>query len=229
MATRKEPFITGEHYHILNRGVDKRDIFGDQEDLDRFFQSINEFNTLEPIGSIYENSRGGSTATNTPDTNIKLVAFVSYCLNPNHYHFILQQMVDGGISEFMKRLGGYTWYFNNKYKRSGSLFQGRFKSVHIDSNEQLLHTSVYVNLNDRVHSCGGSTATGVANAGLTRSSWREYMEDYITEYPENTKNVFCKKDIILDQFRNKNEYKSFAEESLEIIKENKMIQKLLIE
>lgn len=227
MGIRKTPFVTGEHYHIFNRGVDKRDIFGDQEDLDRFFQSITEFNTLEPIGSIHENSRGGSTATH--DTTIKLVEFISYCLNPNHYHFILQQMVDGGISEFMKRLGGYTWYFNNKYNRSGSLFQGRFKSVHIDSNEQLLHTSVYVNLNDKVHSCGGSTATGVMTTGLVRSSWWEYIEDHGGEYPENANNVFCKKDIILDQFKNKNEYKNFSEESLKIIKENKMIKKLLIE
>ena len=180
MGTRKIPFVTGEHYHIYNRGVDKRDIFGDQEDLDRFFKSINEFNTLDPIGSIYESSFGGSTAKYS-----KLVELICYCLNPNHYHFILQQVTDGGISEFMKRLGGYTWYFNNKYKRSGSLFQGRFKSVHIDSNEQLLHTSVYVNLNDKVHSRGGSTAIGVTTAELVRSSWQEYIGNHTGEYTED--------------------------------------------
>ena len=67
-----------------------------------------------------------------------LVQIICYCLNPNHYHLLLKEIKDGGISEFMKRVGGgYTWYFNNKHKRSGTLFQGRFKSVHIKSNEQL--------------------------------------------------------------------------------------------
>src|ERR1700686_1992234 len=137
MPSRKVNLVEGEYYHIYNRGVDKRNIFSDKSDLQRFLQSMKEFNTLDPIGSLYENSfikkkelrgeLGGSSS--------KLVQFVAFCLNPNHYHFILTPLAEKGIEKFMQRLGtGYTMYFNEKNKRSGSLFQGKFKSKHINSN-----------------------------------------------------------------------------------------------
>ena len=201
---RKIPFINGEFYHIYNRGVDKRNIFEDQKDIDRFFQSMNEFNSVEPIGSIYEKffaeKKFGCPAPKTA----KLVNFVCYCLNPNHYHFILEQVADGGISEFMKRLGGgYTNYFNEKHKRSGALFQGRFKSIHVSSNEYLLWVGVYVNLNDRVHQLTKQATHRIQS----KSSWREYIG-------ENEED-FCTKDIILGQFDTKEEYRKVAEETLD--------------
>ena len=204
MSTRKTVFADGEYYHVFNRGVDKRIIYADQYDMDRFFKSLVEFNVVDPIGSLYENSflqLGGPTAK----LSERLVNIIAYCLNPNHYHLILEQLVDGGISEFMKRLGGYAWYFNNKYERSGALFQGRFKAVNIDSNEYLLHASSYVNLNDRVHQLGGPTAKLVPS----RSSWGEYMDDKIKG--------ICEKGIILEQFKNVGEYENFALSSLESI------------
>lgn len=221
MGTRKTSFANGEFYHVFNRGVDKRIVFTDKYDMCRFFKSLIEFNAVDPIGSLYENSRrdrecGGETATHSG----KLVNIIAYCLNPNHYHLILEQLVDGGISEFMKRIGGYTWYFNNKYERNGSLFQGVFKAVHIDSNEYLLHSSVYVNLNNRVHKLDGST-----ELVESRSSWGEYMDPKIEGV--------CEKEIILGQFKNANEYEKFAFSSLESIlqrrEELKDLQELLID
>ena len=150
---RKTNFVNGEFYHIYNRGVDKRNIFSDERDVKRFMQSLDEFNDIEPIGSIYENSSHQALGRPTSKSvkRKKLVNFICYCLNPNHFHFILKQLVDNGISEFMKRLGGYTKYFNEKEKRSGALFQGSFKSIHVNTNEYLLLLSAYVNLNDKVH------------------------------------------------------------------------------
>ena len=209
MGARKEAFVNEEFFHVCNRGVDKRIVFMDEYDIRRFFQSMVEFNTIDPIGSLYENSflqLGGSTAK----LKKELVNIIAYCLNPNHFHLILEQLVDGGISEFMRRLsGGYTWYFNNKHKRSGSLFQGRFKAVHVDSNEYLLHVSAYVNLNDRVHQLGGSTAKLVKSM----SSWGEYTDKRIKG--------ICEKDIILGQFKTIGAYKKFALSSLESIVERK--------
>ena len=202
MSTRKDPFITGEYYHVFNRGIEKRNIFVDVLDVERFLESMRLFNSADPIGSLFELSfnktekLGGLTAKSK-----KLADFVAYCVNPNHYHFILRQLRDGGISELMKRLGGYTWYFNNRHKRVGSLFQGTFKSVYIDSNDYLLHLSSYVNLNDKTHQLGGLTAK------LVRSSWDEYV---------GKSKGFCKKGVILNQFRNKKEYKKFAEDALKI-------------
>lgn len=214
---RKVNFANGEFYHIYNRGVDKRTIFSDDYDIKRFFQSMEEFNVVKAIGSLYENSflKKEQTKVRLGDQlggeASKLVNFVSYCLNPNHYHFILEQVLEGGIEKFMQRIGtGYTMYFNNRYKRTGSLFQGVFKASHIDSNEYLLHSSVYVNLNDRVHKIGD---------GSSKSSWNEYTGKSPSD--------FCKKDIILGQFNNSNSYKIFAESSLADIMERKEAEKEL--
>ena len=205
MSARKKDFANGEFFHIYNRGVDKRIIFLDAYDLERFFKSMLHFNSVDPVGSLYEisfNQLGGET----PKSEKRLVNIVAYCLNPNHFHFILEQIVDGGISEFMKRLsGGYTSYFNNRNKRSGSLFQGVFKAIHIDSNEYLLHLSAYVNLNNHVHKLGGETPKLIES----RSSWEEYTN-------ERT-NGICEKKIILEQFTHPSEYGEFARTSLETI------------
>lgn len=193
----KTPFVVGEVYHVYNRGVDSRDIFNDVFDVERFEESIKMFNSILPIGSIYE-----MTFEKTKKVRVDkpLVKIISYCLNKNHYHLLLEEIVDRGISEFMRRMGGYTWYYNNKYKRDGILFQGTFKSVHVKSNEQLLRVFSYVSLNDRVHQLGGNTAK------LVRSGWKEYINPEI--------DGFCSKALILDQFKSVKDLKSFCEEVL---------------
>ncbi len=212
---RTTPFVEGEFYHVYNRGVDKRNIFSDEMDVQRFFQSMEEFNVVEPIGSIYENSfikdsDDNQLGSSTP--KLQLVNFIAYCLNQNHYHFILEQVADKGVEKFMHRLGtGYTNYFNKSNKRSGALFQGKFKAVHIDSNEQLLHVSAYVNLNDKVHQLGSSTPKLMKS----RSSWEEYVNP-------DSKNSFCNKEIVLGQFKNTKEYQKFAESSLQDIIKRKI-------
>lgn len=216
---RKIKFINEEYYHIFNRGVDKRIIFQDLSDLNRFFQSMQEFNTIKPIGSIYANTLPKNKLRrklrHSVSKDKKLVDFVCYCLNPNHYHFILQQLTDKGIEKFMHKLGmGYAKYFNSKYKRNGVLFQGKFKAVHVNSNEYLLHVSAYVNLNYKLHQLGDSVPKWY------RSSWEEYVED---------KKGICEKGIILDQFENAKEYKKFSENSLKDIRERKEVEKLLLE
>ncbi|HBB36964.1 MAG: Transposase [Candidatus Moranbacteria bacterium GW2011_GWC1_45_18] len=212
---RKIQLAEGEYYHIFNRGVDKREIFSDQLDMRRFLQSMDEFNTLDPIGSIYENFFRDRKEKNK--SKKKLVGFVCFCLNPNHYHFILKQTAEQGIEKFMHRLGiGYTKYFNKRHERSGSLFQGTFKAVHIKTNSYLLHLSAYVNLNDRVHSLGNLVSKSI-------SSWREYTDNF-------SEKTFCgEKRVILDDFKNGEDYRKFAEESLVSIKDKKEMEKLIIE
>ncbi len=198
---RRIPFIEKEFYHIYNRGVDKRKIFSKREDLARFFQSMNEFNTIDPIGSIYQKSFDKNQKSSKP-----LVQFVAFCLNPNHFHFLITQLEERGIEKFMHRLGtGYTRYFNEKYKRSGALFQGRFKASHIDTNEYLLHASAYVNLNFKAHR--------LSEKDLYFSSWSEY---------QNLGNPkFCNKKIILEQFKTNSGYLKFAQSSLTSILKRK--------
>lgn len=204
-AMRKVKFVNGEFYHIFNRGTDKRTIFTDKYDFERFLEGMNEFNSIKPIGSLYENSFRDQLRTREP----KLVNIIVYCLNPNHFHLILEQKRDGGLSNFLQKLGGgYANYFNAKHKRLGTLFQGRFKSKHIDSNTYLLHLSAYVNLNNKVHK--------IKNQNF-RSSWDEYIEE--------SKVNLCKSNIILDQFKNQEEYRAFSESSLLDILHRKELHK----
>ena len=203
----------GGYYHIFNRGVDKRKIFLDRRDLERFYLSMVEFNTLDPIGSIFERSfqKNRPLGSSTSKRNM-LVTFVAYCLNPNHFHFLLRQKAGRGIEKFMQRLGtGYTNYFNERRDRSGVLFQGRFKAVHVETNEQLLHVSGYVNLNYKVHRLGSSTS---------KSSWLEYMEGAYG---------ICETGIILDQFGSPREYGRFVEDSLPLMWERKELDALALE
>ncbi|TSC72066.1 MAG: hypothetical protein G01um101470_422 [Parcubacteria group bacterium Gr01-1014_70] len=212
---RKTPFINSEYYHIYNRGTERRDIVLDVYDTNRFLQSMWEFNTTEPIGSIFENSfRNQSLGNRTPKS--PLVEIVCYCVNLNHFHIIIKQISDNGISEFMKRLGGgYTNYFNKKYKRSGVLFQGKFKDRHIQTNEHLLYLSSYVNLNDMVHGLSRKS-----KHSLIRNSWADYVG-------HQTAINFCSKGIVLGQFATKKAYKKYALETLEYIKEKKLLYKEL--
>jgi len=217
---RNTIFVTGEYYHVYNRGTDKRNIVSDIFDSQRFLQSMDEFNSEEPIGSIFQNSFPKTKKLSGPTT--KLVNIVAYCLNPNHYHFVLEQLVDGGISEYMKRLGGgYTRYFNERYDRNGVLFQGRYKSIHIDSNEYLLYVSAYVNKNNVVHQLSGPTTK------LVRSSWDEYMDRVSMEAS------ICEKKIILEQFENVKMYEKFVDDVIKNVverrQEEKEIDYLLIE
>ena len=105
------PLLNGELYHVYNRGVDKRIVFLDKEDYLRFYQVLNLFNTSEPV----VNFDVARAKMKRGEQSQKLVEIKAYSLLDNHYHLILQQNVDGGISEFMRRIGtGYTSYFNQK-------------------------------------------------------------------------------------------------------------------
>ena len=214
---RKLRFATNEFYHIYNRGNNKRLIFNEFFDLDRFLQSLEYFNTEEPVGGLYLMSFNKNISQKG---NSKLVDYICYCLNPNHFHLIIKQLVDQGVTKIMHRIGtGYTRFFNDKYNSSGSLFQGRFKAKHIDSNEYLLHLSTYINLNTEAHLLRGSASQ------LSNSSWDEYVGG-----SKDKKNYnLCNKDIILSQFKNLSEYKKFAEESLKTIRDRKEMLKILEE
>jgi len=219
---RKIEFANGEYYHIYNRGVDKREVFLDEDDYLRFLTSMREFNRVDPIGSLYEKyltaeRRGLSPqkGDSVPTEIIPLVEIIVYCLNPNHYHIILRQVSEGGVSKFMLKLSsGYSSYFNKKNKRSGSLFQGRFKAVHIDSNEYLLYLSAYVNKNNFIHGYN-------KNDNWTYSS----LPDYLSE--RNGKLI--NKKIILGQFGSIDEYEEFLESNALYMRGKKELTRYLIE
>ena len=154
MPQRKDHLVQGEIYHIYNRGVDKRDIFMDDEDRFRFIHDLFEFNDVNPSPNMNEilfNKKMKNMEVGLPymrEPRKVLVEILAYCLMDNHFHMILRQKAENGITEFMRKLGtGYTNYFNQKYERSGSLFGGKFKSVCIKNDAHLMYLPVYIHLN----------------------------------------------------------------------------------
>lgn len=215
---RDHLFSTDQFYHIYNRGVEKRPIFIDEGDVSRFFVSIQDFNDEGLTGSIYENFYVKKQAKTLGHQVSKspLVKFISYAVNHNHYHFLLQPVIDKGIEHFMHRLDmGYSKYFNAKYKRKGTLWESKFQSKIIDSNGYLLHLSVYINLNHQAHGLGHQVSK------LARTSWGEYLGD--------NSGTICDKSIILSQFNSPREYCEFAEASLQDIIETKLAGRELFE
>jgi REP element-mobilizing transposase RayT len=141
------PLLTNEYYHIYNRGVDKRKIFETESDYIRFYATLRDFNIVEPVGSL----RDVRKKVKKNDLQ-KLVEIKAYALLPNHFHLLVKQNRDGGVSEFLKRIqGGYTSHFNETYQRSGSLLQGTFKRVHVDTDEYYRYLFSYINENHSVH------------------------------------------------------------------------------
>src|SRR5258706_6962168 len=147
MPYRKEPLANGEYYHIYNRGVAKMPTFLDKRDFQRFTQTLVYY--VSPEGK--PKFSAAITETFFQKPTLPIIDIIAYCFMPNHFHLLLKQNTTNGISEFMRKIGNsYTKYFNTKHKRVGPIFQGQFKAIHIDSDEQLLHLSRYIHLNPLV-------------------------------------------------------------------------------
>jgi len=148
---RKDPFITGEYYHIYNRGVDKRIIFKSSLDYERFMMLLYIANssTSFRLDELLNRQSKSFKEILALDKDKPLVSIGVWCLMPNHFHILMRQEVDGGITKFMRKLGvGYSMYFNIKYERQGALFSGPFKSklIGVDDN-YFRHLLGYIHLN----------------------------------------------------------------------------------
>lgn len=146
---RKVPLINNELFHIYNRGVDKRKTFLDIHDYHRFIMLLYLCNSTQPV-DMQKVFREGRTFTDifSIDRGDKLVDIGCWALMPNHFHLVMRPVREGGVTKYMRKLStGYSIYFNQKYQRSGSLFQGKFKSEHIDNDVYLKYIFSYVHLN----------------------------------------------------------------------------------
>ncbi len=154
MALRTDNLVSGEYFHIYNRGNGKSEIFLDKEDYDRFVKLLYVCNS--ELRFVFRNS--------IVDTKIDafdferekpLVSILSWVLMPNHFHIFLisdrSDLLDvdyNPITEFMRKLStAYAMYFNKKYKRTGSLFEGKFKSKHVGEENYFNYLFAYIHLN----------------------------------------------------------------------------------
>lgn len=220
---RKNPLVENEYYHIYNRGVDKRKVFLDDKDFRRFLLAIDLLNDerdglMSRWRDFQKNNPGRADISNFPTSDVgkrrPLVEINAYSLLSNHYHCILKQVAEKGIERFMQKLGNsYTKYFNEKYDRNGVLFQGKFKSTHIESNAMLLRMSVYVNCNSEIH--------GVNFAKDYK--WCSYLE-----YAGERAAKICNTKVIKSHFRSKKDYRDYASENIRDFRERKEDEKVML-
>lgn len=196
MPTR-EPPETGEIYHVYNRGVDKRKIYMDEKDYLRFIHDVWEFNDSNPVLNVDNRTTTIGVQLQYVRPRESVVEILAFCLMPNHFHLMLRQVVDGGIPLFMQKLGtGYTNSFNLKYKRTGSLFQGRYKFVHLSRQAHLLYLPHYIHMNPLK-----------LVPHPTLESLRQYRWSSFLDY-SGTKNYpsLIEKDFLLDLYGGEREY-----------------------
>lgn len=132
-------YVAGGYYHLYNRGVEKREIFLDAQDYKTLLYFLKQYlqpPSLEGLKPFRQKSLAGE------------ISLLAYCLMPNHFHFLVRQSAKDGITKLMNRIGtNYGMYFNKRYERVGSLFQGVYKAVLIDNEARLLHLSRYIHIN----------------------------------------------------------------------------------
>lgn len=146
---RKITFSIGEYYHIYNRGNDKRIIFMDNADYLRFVVLLYISNNTDVVHISNLINQGESLMKILSiDKKDSLVDIGAYCLMPNHFHLLIKEKTENGITKFMGKVStGYSMYFNKRYERTGKLFEGTFKSVHADTDAYLKYLFSYTHLN----------------------------------------------------------------------------------
>lgn len=193
MPYRKVTFINGGIYHVFNRGVDQKPIFLEKGDYKRFINLLDYYKYTREVKYSIAITNPHQVWDSQGDP---LVDLICYCLMPNHFHLLLRQTTESGVSNFLRLIqNSFTKYFNTKHQRTGHLLQGLFKAVQINTDEQLLHVSRYIHLNPFV--------AGLINdlKGYQWSSYRDYFEE---------KNQDIDSTSILSFFKTPPEYERFV-------------------
>lgn len=183
---RKNPLVTGEVYHVMNKSIAGYKIFSGRRDYERMMMTLRFFTLINPPGRFSRFISGTQVQEMGYEAAVDEIGrengwkmqIIAYSIMPTHLHIVAKQLDEKGISEMLQMaLNSYARYFNTKYKRHGPLFVGNFKNVLVKSDEQLLHLTRYVHVNP-------------VSAGLVDSpedwpfsSYHEYIEPEKTLYP----------------------------------------------
>lgn len=209
MVTRTISFSEHEFYHVYNRGTDKRVIYQSPKDYQRFLdllflansdKSFNIRDLKKDHENIFECTRGN-----------QLVAIGAYCLMPNHFHILVTPLAEGGLSKFMNKLTtGYSMYFNKKYERTGSLFEGRFKAKHADSDEYLKYLFSYIHLNPTSLIQTGWKEEGIKDVGKTFDFVSQYNYSSLMDNFTDARKIISilNKEVFPEYFSHNHELKT---------------------
>ena len=215
---RKIPLANNEVYHVYTRSIDNYIAFKDESDYTRAIEAIKYYiyGKLPTSFSNYIKTKNKKifSLKYELDINNTVVQIIAYCIMPTHVHLILKQVKDNGISIYMKNIfDSYTRYYNTKYLRRGTLWEGKFKSVHVENNEQLLHLTRYIHLNP-------------ATAGLVKNPEEWPYSSYL-EYLNKNNDQICTYVDYLDM--DMKDYKKFVDDRKDYQKELALIKHLSLE
>lgn len=205
MPGREIPLVTDQIYHVVNRGIAEQPIFLREKDYERALETLLYYkNTHLPLRYSFfmrlPAKQRGEILTSLKEKRGVLVDIMAYCLMPNHIHLLVIQRKDNGISIFMSNFANsYTRYFNTKRNRRGPIFEGKFKAIRIETDEQLLHVSRYIHLNPYT-----------SYIVKTLNQLEHYPYSSFSEYLGYSQSNVCQKELILNQFSNRNSYKNFV-------------------
>lgn len=195
----KRPILENQEiYHIISRAVDGTNLFLDEKDYVRMVHNLYAFNDSNPISFQFRQNHNNYENSSRSLERDLFVEILAFCLMPNHIHLLLRQLQDNGISNFMRKVGaGYGGYRNSKYKRSGHLFQGRFRAVHVEDDRQLMTAFVYIHTNPVAIMMPGWKENGIKKIEEVKkfleetykwSSYIDYLE--IKNFPSLTSREF---------------------------------------
>jgi len=212
---RKVLLVNNEIYHIFNRGVNKADIYFQEPDFRRFYLSAIYYLDHSTKYSRHL-SDPGSDMNGQGRNEQARVEVIAYCLLPNHFHFLMKQLKDGGITSYIRHLcNAYSHYINKKNDRVGPLFQGKFRSVHIGNSDQLYHVSRYIHLNPLVSKLTNN---------LENYKWSSYLT-----YARGSEDKLCNTDLILKSFSSGDEYCKFVLDRADYARRLDDIKHLVVE
>lgn len=205
MPGRRVVLATREHYHLFNRGNAHQPIFFGLRDYQRFLKTVNYYQYTSPSLRLSKylllaREKRAEVLERLTQKGKLLVEIFCFCLMPNHYHFLLKQKEENGISKFMSQLqNSYTKYFNVKRQRVGSVFQGQFRAVRVETDEQLIHLSRYIHLNPY-------------SSFVVKSldELKDYPWSSLSDYLGEGEHSFLKRKLISDFFEDSKDYQRFV-------------------
>lgn len=223
MASPRALVFREEHvYHLFNRGVERRPIFLSPRDQERFVSLLEYYrfsgNTKSYSHYLALSLNDRVIFRQTLEQKPVAVDILAFCLMPNHFHLLVRQGIKEGIHDFISNIAnGYAKYFNTKRHRVGPLYQGPFKAVFVETDEQLIHLSRYIHINPVV--------SGVISLqNLDGHPWSSFP-DYLGKVQRS----FVVKPPVLGHFKTINAYKEFVYDQVDYAKELEQIKHLTLE
>lgn len=222
MPYRTVPFVSNQVYHVFNRSIARLPIFIEKNDYERVLELVNYYRFSKPRMRFSHYKRLSTEKKVEFEKSFminenSMLDILTYCIMPNHFHFLLKPKKDSAVSDFMRNLqNSYSKYFNTKRERTGSLFQFMFKAVRMETDQQLLHVSRYIHLNP-------VTAYLREIEDLEAYEWSSF-KDYVFDTDS-----FINKEMVLGNFKSGQEYKKFVFNQAEYQRELDRIKHLVLE